>query len=599
MIITWDTETRGLFGEIFAFGVYDGFEYKSITPDEFIPLLKSYGETVYAYAHNLDFDIAKLWKVISFEIDWDSSFVINHNMTKIKIKDTEIFLCDSFTLMPMSLDAISRDFNLSTPKMDLDKHILENGYTDKNDYFMNVSKDEPTLHEYLKYDCMALYEFLMKVIELSEFSQNDFTNCLTLPSIAMKIFKNNYSEDFEKITSPQMSKAVEDLSREAYFGGRVEVIKPELEGMGYHYDVNSLYPYCMKSNSYPAGIPYQTWTSKSTQGMFNKFLDGEIPHCIIKAVVEVPESLNIPPLPIRLNDKLIFPVGIFSGTWVGEELKMAMSYGVKVKEFIEGVYWKESANIFEKFINQMEYEKMNSTGARRSFFKNIQNSLYGKLGMNRLRDSYCSPKHEEKLKEKNIPYLKVNIGKHDLILTKKVMYAKYIKPYLSAYVTAFARIVLYQAINKYRESVYYYDTDSLVLDTPMEEKEVDSKQYGKWKLEYTITNACFLQPKFYGEIKTDGSEVLKSKGLIADFRKTMTYNSYVVIFNTIKNSNENDEILLYTNKPARRKLITSLINNIDPDKPVYLKKCIRIKENQKRITDYINNNTKPLKIYLH
>jgi hypothetical protein len=55
-------------------------------------------------------------------------------------------------------------------------------------------------------------------------------------------------------------------------------------------------------------------------------------------------------------------------------------------------------------------------------------------------------------------------------------------------------------------NLYYSDTDSAVIDKPLD-AELVGKNLGQMKLEYTIEQAVFLAPKVYGFITTNKQEI--------------------------------------------------------------------------------------------
>jgi hypothetical protein len=60
--------------------------------------------------------------------------------------------------------------------------------------------------------------------------------------------------------------------------------------------------------------------------------------------------------------------------------------------------------------------------------------------------------------------------------------------------------------------LYYSDTDSIVIDSPLPENFV-GKALGQLKLEYIIKNAVFLAPKVYALVTEEGKEIIKIKGV--------------------------------------------------------------------------------------
>jgi hypothetical protein len=76
----------------------------------------------------------------------------------------------------------------------------------------------------------------------------------TLSSLAFAIYRTHF---LEKDTIPQLTSQIATDIRKAYTGGAVDVYIPENpEGTKvYCYDVNSLYPFIMRSCDMPVGNP--------------------------------------------------------------------------------------------------------------------------------------------------------------------------------------------------------------------------------------------------------------------------------------------------------------------------------------------------------
>lgn len=591
-IITFDTETRGLFGEVFIVGVFDGTVFRSMHPDMFAEELRvlSGEEEIYAYAHNLDFDFSKLLKqVIPFGIVWDRSIFIRGRAVRIKLRDIPVWLCDSFQLFPASLEKISKDFNLSSGKMDLNEELSTAGFKDKLDFFMRVSPDNPLLLRYLEADCRALMEAIMLSMEYSGMSIGEFCKKPTLPSLSLAMYRDMCPDQYDHITSSYISADMENFSREAYVGGRVEVVKPKLQGSGYHYDVNSLYPHVMKVNTYPVGKAVRL---KGPSAL--KFYGGSGGlHALVRARVHVPGDVFFPVLPKRYKGKLLFPTGKFEGIWTMEELQLAERANGCTVDILELIYWTGKESLFEGFIERMEQEKVKSTGSRRSFFKLIQNSLYGKFGMIREREVYKDVKHESKIIEKGNPCLRIRLlgFEEEVLFTHQILYLNYVKPHIAAYVTSYARMFLYQTMCLIPEHVYYYDTDSLVTDCPLPTEIIDDNKYGMWKLERELLRGVYLQPKLYAEIDRNGGEVLRSKGLLREFRDTLSFDKYVALQERIR---QGTDVLLYDGIPVRDSYMRTVKKKVGPDTPANAKKSIRGGWVSKREMLYNENTSKPI-----
>ena len=83
---------------------------------------------------------------------------------------------------------------------------------------------------------------------------------------------------------------------------------------------------------------------------------------------------------------------------------------------------------------------------------------------------------------------------------------------ISAAITAGGRMWMSTIKNNLDLRLYYSDTDSAIFDRPLPPFMVGSA-LGQFKLEHTITRACFLAPKVYGFITESGQEIIKVKGI--------------------------------------------------------------------------------------
>ena len=119
---------------------------------------------------------------------------------------------------------------------------------------------------------------------------------LTLPAIAMAIFRTHYMK--HKI--PILTGHIERCVRKAYYGGMSLVFKPRIE-RGYYYDMNSEYPTAMLKDM-PIGKPYY---------VLNPNIKDFFGFC--EAIIEVPETMYIPILGIRVSTRVIYPTGRFTG----------------------------------------------------------------------------------------------------------------------------------------------------------------------------------------------------------------------------------------------------------------------------------------------
>ena len=105
---------------------------------------------------------------------------------------------------------------------------------------------------------------------------------------------------------------------------------------------------------------------------------------------------------------------------------------------------------------------------------------------------------------------------------------------LCAFVTANARMVLWDALNKLGDRVLYCDTDSVIylLHDDPEMNIKSSSKLGEWKDECEgeyITDFVSIAPKSYAYKMSNGEEVVKCKGVTLNYE-----NSKVVTFEAMK-----------------------------------------------------------------
>lgn len=621
---TFDTETRSLFGKIFRWRAYDGMNLVGgYTGDEAVSYLMSLPEGSHIYIHNLEFDLGKLLKS-GILIDLEQSRVINRAFAVATLKTGQVLHC-SWHIMRSSLKSLSKSFQLGDQgKKDLEEVLV--GYVDakgrryeKRDkkgktvgdldaFFRHIPADDPLLNEYLDYDVISLHSILSQVIEFSGLDL-DFYKIVTTPQLSMQIFKKNFKDDYARLTTKNYhNEQQEYFFRDAYIGAHTEVFVPELKPInedcpsGYHYDVNSLYPYVMENFEYPMGwfTEVEGPEAMARWNMIQKKPD-KYKAAIVACTVEVPKKEKYPCLPVKVEGKLIFPVGKVTGTWTLPEIRYALSRGAKMVTVTHIAYWKETADYFRQFIGWAKAGKLTSKGGKRQLYKDIMNSFYGKLGMNLIRENYLPDTPENRecfIKEAGIhDYFIEDVGNflEGWVKVKKFT-VPYVQPHIAAYVTAYARIELMRALHRETDmgnTIYYCDTDSLVLEYPMEEEFIHESEFGKWKEENEIAHGIFLEPKLYAEkpYLPDVPETIKGKGIPRKVLDSMDFSFYEKSLEKIKNGAE--EIKIFEGELRRRKIISAWKAGKDLDEEVPDAKKINFRLRQKRNMDWNGNDSKP------
>lgn len=171
------------------------------------------------------------------------------------------------------------------------------------------------------------------------------------------------------------------FARRSYFGGRVFVGKPFSPGVSRYasadeIDVSSMYPSRLAFCPIPVGEPQRLWGSDA-QRAYARGKPG-----LYKAEVFVP-NMHIPPLPLRLKNRIAYPVGRFVGHWAAPELRYAESLGCEVT-IQQGLVYPREEIVFRDWVDKLFDLRRASPGGKDSplgtFLKFILNSLTGKFG---------------------------------------------------------------------------------------------------------------------------------------------------------------------------------------------------------------------------
>lgn len=320
--------------------------------------------------------------------------------------------------------------------------------------------------------------------------------------------------------------------RDAFMGGRTGVCRlyhkclPDEKIL--YQDVTSLYPYINKYGRYPTGCPKILVGSDLDQRtVFD--IEG-----ILKVDILPPKKLYHPVLGLRMHSKLMFVLcyrcayeknsvecthtdndRIIRGTYIADELRLAVSKGYIVKKIYEAWEYKiiqldaKTANegLFAGYINTflkikteasgfpswctssasrkqyiddyyahegilLDETKIKKNEGYRSLAKLLLNSLWGRLGMREDKEKKVFVKNKNHLLSlMTNPSLEINNFSElsqDALLVSYKMRAEctQIQPnvnvVLAAYTTAQARMHLYGYLDKVQERCLYYDTDSVI-----------------------------------------------------------------------------------------------------------------------------------------
>lgn len=378
---------------------------------------------------------------------------------------------------------------------------------------LELDYEDPTLEEALPY-CKRDVEIIAKAMltwinfcrdyELGHFG-------LTAPKQAFNAFRHKFMH--HKIYLHDNEEA-DTLERECYYGGRTEAfyIGYVKDDTIYTLDVNSMYPYVMHEFKYPTALVCVR-NNLSVEG-----LKEVMKHYLVCAKVKV--KVNIPCLPVRINKRLVFPVGEFITYLSTPEIELALKYGNIEEVYQVCIY--TSAPLFvdyvEFFYNERLKAKADGNKVKDLLFKLMLNSLYGKFGQKGGEWEIIGHTDREGCGYEEV--YNVTDGKwhkykwfNGILMYKgedKEGYDSF--PAIAAHVTGYARKKLFEYImSAGYKNVYYCDTDSLFVNKEGLDKlscYIDKTRLGCLKNEGEKKNLCIFGAKDY--IWNDGE---KHKGV--------------------------------------------------------------------------------------
>jgi hypothetical protein len=508
--IGFDVETIGVNNEFYMGGLYyytksgkPVFKYffNKLKMIDFILTKKFQGK--YIVATNLNFDLTVLfyntpeWNELEILKQQSNIIFAKYKPYKNKKKGTIRFI-DTFNYLKTSVHNLGKIIN--KPKLEKPECLGR---------IPNNKQEKEQLIRYNKRDCEVSCDFMY-------FLQKGINEAggnlkITIASSSFDIWRRNFlNKTLVKEEKVLKDNSIKDFIFSGYYGGRTEVFKRGEFKNIYYYDINSLYPSVMKNCLYP--LP------QSVENIKNPDISNIHKHEGVSDVfVYCPNNIK-PLLPHKTKDKLIFPSGIFRGSYNHNELRKALEIGYKILEIKKQIIYNVTFKPFDKFVEHFynKRKELKSKGSEMEIvYKLVLNSLYGKFGQKKIEtQEIINPNHFtdneqfEELKNK-LEYIDFDIDEKGRILFRKTEDYNGINvyPIIASYVTSNARILMYEYI-KYSD-IIYTDTDSCISEKPLFE---NVKELGFMKLEGFFKRGIFIKPKMYLLENEDFIDI-KVKGL--------------------------------------------------------------------------------------
>ena len=538
----------------------------------------------------------------------------------------QIIFKDSYKIASFPLVKIAKDFlGITIPKDGINHHFIR-----RRNYLLNSEEmkylydDVKILKDFINLiliqgiNVNSNYKVIIDKMTIASQSLNEFKHLMYESFkdgsyVSCEAFKNfdnaeikgnkesakNLNNLFESVF-PQISLQLDSFIRRSYFGGIVyknSELVDSLEGdiYGLVYDVNSLYPSVMRARLLPYGFPL------SFNGDYNKsdidkkeyplyFQEIRVKKFHIKhgfiPNIQIRNSQNFNGTVYAKSNKYIDFDGlekyeecnfVFSNIQLEYFLK---SYDVEGLDYIRGVAFKGSYGVFDRYIDTFMEMKKNGKGAVRATAKLFLNSLYGKFGMNPIKEEKIIDYQENTFSTISTD----NDGNKLDYLDKGVFIA------MASFITSYAREVLLTSIEKVYDRFLYCDTDSIhITGYDIPNITIHDKNLGAWKLEGKFTKAKYIGAKRYAEY-IDNKWDIKCCGLSRDIMEKITMDIFECCEFSPKEIKKNidklytkDDIFYYKDKECTKK-VKGLVRS---KKKKYVKGGIVIKEQPYMINDKI------------
>lgn len=469
------------------------------------------------FFHNLKFDGQFIFYYLlthNFKCVWNAKYRLkNHefktiideqkNIYQIRVKFNgfEVVFMDSYKLIPSSVEQIAKDFETKVVKTKCDfEKYRRVGY-----------KLSPEEVEYVSNDVLIMAD------ALNYMKEQDMLG-MTIGSVALRTLKNMI--DWEKYFT-KLNDKIDRFARLSYRGGYCYVApdkKGKELGKNSSYDVNSMYPFQMKTQLIPYGEP--------AHGYGKYEYDSEYPLYIQSIITTFRLKKGYVPT-VMVKNRLFAQIDYMSEgtseklTLTSVDLELFKKhYDIIDIQYIEYYKFKASSDIFKEYIDKYYKQKQNSTGAKKTVAKLMLNAITGKFASRPERENYE-------------PYLLNGVVEYRLHDTND---ADTVYTPVTSFITGYSRKYLINIIQQNFDRFIYCDTDSIKLmgwevprGTQLDNDKLgyfaDETPFVNGKLNRAINIKVLRQKRYLVEYE-NGDRDIKCCGLPQDIANTLKMSDF-------------------------------------------------------------------------
>lgn len=502
---------------------------------------------------------------VSYFLQFHNTKIVGDPKNIKLMRISNVCFHDLILILPGSLEDVGKAYG--------DKRFLKKGLDHRSITMENYHSKKEEILKYCFFDVFCLGACVLNFFKFcKEFDVDRYP--FSSSHLAMNIFRTKYFDE-EAYPIEGLPEDIYPIVKASYFGGmcvafRKEFIANDMDGIKLKgYDINSSYPYALKS----AKVPYRFNDRLTTEFCVTK--ENYKERLIATDLYAIKgfkfkKDVLYPFLSVRDEDGLLWcPLeyeelyyawgnvlifGFENDVWENDKICVAQTLRFTADYCFSGFI----TDLFER----RKKAKVEENEPLSEFLKRMMNSLYGKFGQKKLpRKDYLTFEQakyamsinnkaflysqckkmkadkyiREQIKKKvNIPDM-VNFYDEDPNLFEIVYNLKTSAGigtcvHIASFITSEARKNLLKGIfavtNKGRElNVYYCDTDSIygVFEGKNAmPKDMIGDELGQWKHECDIRYGMFLAPKMYAYVKDGVMDLKKWKN--PDKFSTVQYN---------------------------------------------------------------------------
>jgi len=400
-------------------------------------------------AHNLAFDFMVLDGIGELtRRGWEIEYPITAGLRFISTarrNSATILFVDTLNFCPTSLADLGDSLGLAKKQMP------------------GSSASDSAWLEYCKRDVEIVEYFWRSLVAFM--CENDYGSFgVTAAALAMKIYRHRFLQTPIVIHTVKHATALE---RAAFLGGRNECYRLGKMPRETYYllDINSLYPAVMAAHQFPR--LFVSSRRSCSIAVLRKLMQRYF--VIARVGLDTPE----PVYPVKLKNRLVFPVGRFETVLCGAELEHAL-VADRVRYVADSACY-ERGPLFEKYVGELYAQRLEHKRANNPAFalfcKMLLNSLYGKFGQRghvreelpgRSPARYGSERMYSGRLEREV-FVTYWDGRGIVEYQDGEAFDSF--PAIAAAVTSFGRVRIWQLQQTAgRENVLYCDTDALIVN---------------------------------------------------------------------------------------------------------------------------------------